>query len=166
MVECLNLTKPLGGARSLCTAFAVNFGTSVTRTLPGMWARLRPLGAVTWFLYGGERVFQTGESFAKLPMKVFFFFRCVGRIIPVGRNHFRLFVVTGPRGVGKRRSVGGWLFARRGVWQPRVTGAPLHLCVDRSRRHWWRFRRQWRKAPDSGQTSPSRGEWQPWASPL
>lgn len=74
MVECLNLTKPLGGARSLCTASVVNFGTSVTRTPPGMWARLRPLGAVTWFLYGGVRAFQAGESFAKLPVKVVCFF--------------------------------------------------------------------------------------------
>lgn len=105
--------------------FVVNFGTSVT--LPGMWARLRPQGAVTWLLNGGVRVCGAEESYAKLPIKVFC---CVGRIIPVGRNHFRSFLVTGLRGDGtQRRSLGGWLCLRAGACGSRASEELLFTCA-------------------------------------
>ena len=99
-----------------------------------MWAGLRPQGAVTWFLSGGVRVCWTGERYAKFPLK--FFLLCHHLFIPVRRNHFRLFLVTGLRGDGTQRVLGGWLFVceqgRVAAARQRSSSSPVRGSVPQT----------------------------------
>lgn len=137
--------------------------SSVTRKPPGMWARTRTSRCRHVTPEWRSESARSCRGYANLPFKVCSSPR-VGRITTTGRNHSR-FSVTGLRGrwdaaVCRRMTV----LWREGAC---VRGAALlHLCADRSSKHWWVIRRQPRKGADSGQTSASRVGWPRWASPL